>query len=71
MLDSTTPLTPDIRPLETPQTPGIRLAVPNSQEVERFRALYNERFSLDLTPDEALFVATKYLHMFQILTHEQ
>jgi len=46
------------------------LPTPNAQEVEEFKRLYAERFSLDLSGEEALMVATHYLHMFVILTEE-
>jgi len=48
----------------------MRLPSPSPRGVEEFRLLYKEFFSLDLTPDEALFAASHYLHMFYILTYE-
>lgn len=50
--------------------PPLRLVTPTSFEVESFRNLYFQRFCEHLEPDEALFLATRYLHMFQILTDE-
>ena len=49
----------------------VRFVTPNELEVERFRALYLEKFGVALEPEEAGYVATKYLHMFQILTYEK
>lgn len=46
------------------------LPIPNAQEVEQFRGLFQERFSVELGPDEALLVATHYLQVFVILTSE-
>jgi hypothetical protein len=49
----------------------VRFITPTELEVERFRALYLEKFGVALEPEEAGYVATKYLHMFQILTYEK
>lgn len=69
---------PQFDPTERPATgsvassekAGLRLAIPTSAEVEEFKNLYQKRFSIHLSSEEALFVATHYLHMFQILTYE-
>ena len=62
---------PDLQPvLPTEKRAPIRLATPTAQEVEVFRNLYREHFSVNLEPSEALTVATHYLHIFQILTDE-
>jgi len=45
-------------------------AMPTDDEIERFKNLYKEKFSLELTRDEAREAATFYLHVFQLLTYE-
>lgn len=47
------------------------LPIPNAQEVEQFKQLCFERFSVELSPEEALLVATHYLRMFVVLTRER
>lgn len=44
-----------------------RIAIPTSPEVEAFSVLYAKRFSVNLSPEEALLLATHYLHMYQLL----
>lgn len=50
--------------------PSIRFATPMEAEIRAFADLYSQHFGVSLEPAEAAFVAAKYLHMFQILTHE-
>jgi hypothetical protein len=64
------PLLGDPEPPEGKPVP-VRFVTSNELEVERFRALYLEKFGVVLEPIEAGYVATKYLHMFQILTYEK
>ena len=48
----------------------MRLPVPNAEEVEAFRLLCNEKFSLELTPDEAQHYATKIVQLYYALHYE-
>jgi hypothetical protein len=48
----------------------IRFASPNEAEIAEFARLYLEEFGVELSIEDAAFVATKYIHMFQILTYE-
>ena len=42
------------------------LPVPSAKEVEAFRVLYAEHFCVQLDFEEALDLATRYLHLFII-----
>lgn len=45
------------------------LPVPNDKEVQRFKLLYKERFSVTLTDAEALDTATRLLQLFYLTSH--
>ena len=53
---------------ETEHRP-IRFATPNESEIAEFAKLYKERFGVELPEEDSAFVASKYIHMFQILTY--
>lgn len=57
-------------PMSTPTGQPFRLAMPNPDEVNEFAQQYKAQFSVELSPQDALLLATHYLHMFQILNHE-
>jgi len=43
---------------------SMNLPVPNAEEVERFKELYREHRGEDLDPDQALDLATRFLHFY-------
>lgn len=45
------------------------LPMPNAQEVERFKVLYEGKFSVKLSSEEALELTTKALHLYYIKHH--
>jgi hypothetical protein len=47
----------------------MTLPCPNDDDVKAFRALYNAKFSLELSSEEALDVATKALHLYYVKHH--
>jgi hypothetical protein len=48
----------------------MRLPLPSPAEVEEFRLLYEKRFRVTLTPDEALETATRLVQLFCLLNDE-
>ncbi len=44
----------------------MSLPIPNSREVEAFKTLYSKEFGVDLSPQEALEVATCTLQIFYL-----
>lgn len=57
--------------LENPTQPSlIRWVTPKESEVEKFRTLVRDRFSVTLTTAEARELATRCIHIYQFMTHE-
>jgi hypothetical protein len=48
----------------------MRLPMPNAKEVEEFRLLCEQKFSVKLSRSEALDWATRLLHIFYLTSHE-
>lgn len=58
--------TPAIRTsaTQTSATPTSTLPTPTPEGIAQFKALYRKRFGIELDEEQALDLATRYLHLF-------